>query len=178
MVQQNFTLLPFETAPAADLQINGLAERSNHQLLIHFALTGALDRIVLAQPSGRALRKDRLWEQTCFECFVGTEQASSYWEYNFSPAGHWNVYRFEDYRSGMRPEPAYDFMTLETDGDPECLTVRCLIDLAAIALSRTPIRVGLSAIIQTRDKQFSHWALAHTGPGPDFHRHDAFILSF
>ena len=52
-------------------------------------------------------RRDRLWEETCLELFLGEEGSERYWEFNLSPAGHWNVYRFEFYVSdkGSLSEP-------------------------------------------------------------------------
>ncbi len=32
--------------------------------------------------------------------------STKYWEFNLSPAGDWNVYRFTDYRQGMEEETA------------------------------------------------------------------------
>ena len=58
-------------------------------------------------PADMPARRDRLWEETCFEFFLAVKNSPRYWEFNLSPAGHWNVYRFADYRQGMQEEPAF-----------------------------------------------------------------------
>ncbi len=43
----------------------------------------------------RAQRKNRLWDNTCFEIFLGQRHESGYREFNLSPSGDWNVYTFK-----------------------------------------------------------------------------------
>ncbi|MBP7880778.1 MAG: hypothetical protein KAZ75_04730, partial [Acinetobacter sp.] len=55
-------------------------------------------------------RQDFLWENTCFELFVGVKDQDFYREINLSPSQAWQVYQFEEYRfpENMPPVAAYD----------------------------------------------------------------------
>ncbi|MEB3264615.1 MAG: hypothetical protein VKJ66_09615 [Synechococcus sp.] len=44
------------------------------------------------------------------------------------------------------------------------------------ALVEAPLRIGVTAVLEDRRGGISYWALAHTGPEPDFHRRDSFLL--
>ena len=70
-------------------------------------LRGKLAELVIPGPAARPARRHGLWEETCFEFFLGVKDAPGYWEFNLSPAGHWNVYRFAGYRQGMAEEKAF-----------------------------------------------------------------------
>ena len=42
---------------------------------------------------------------TCFEAFLGLPGHTAYWEINLAANGDWNVYSFDDYRSGQQEQP-------------------------------------------------------------------------
>lgn len=44
-------------------------------------------------------RADFLWQQDCFECFIGHMDESAYLEINANTAGEFNCYQFDDYRT-------------------------------------------------------------------------------
>lgn len=44
-------------------------------------------------------RADFLWQQDCFECFIGHMDESAYLEINANTAGEFNSYQFDDYRT-------------------------------------------------------------------------------
>lgn len=53
-------------------------------------------------------RMDNLWQDTCFECFVGfraNDLNISYLEINAAPHGAYALYRFDDYRTPQPPMP-------------------------------------------------------------------------
>jgi hypothetical protein len=84
--------------------LSGRIRRRAGRLGIRFLLQGDLSLVTLASPAAQPRRRDDLWRTTCFEFFLGAATDPGYWEVNLSPAGHWNVYRFKDYRQGMEPE--------------------------------------------------------------------------
>ena len=55
-------------------------------------------------------RQDFLWENTCFEVFIGVKGEDYYREINLSPSQAWQAYQFEEYRypEDMPPQVAYD----------------------------------------------------------------------
>ena len=119
---------------------------------------------------------DRLWEHTCFEAFILTEQGS-YCELNFSPSTQWAAYRFSAYRKDMARAEVTAPPVITTRSGSGRITVEALADLTGIAgTSATPARMALSAVIEAPDGTRSYWALAHPAPKPDFHHPDAFTL--
>ena len=52
---------------------------------------GNLSKVEIPAAAETPRRRDRLWEETCLELFLGTADSGEYWEFNLSPAGHWNV---------------------------------------------------------------------------------------
>ncbi|EKV00959.1 hypothetical protein Lepto7375DRAFT_3097 [Leptolyngbya sp. PCC 7375] len=169
-----FSLKPFE--PVSNLVISGRVVRAQSSLTVEYTLTGAVEDLKLPPTDSETpSRRDHLWENTCFEVFIGIPDSSRYWEVNASPNGDWNVYRFDDYRQAMVAEPACSkiastwqpltkgyYLTLELPTD----------DWLAID---QPLELGISTVIKT--DSVSHWALDHTGQEPDFHRRDSFSLA-
>ena len=106
-----FSLIPFppdQTLP--QITITGHIERLASQLSLTWLVTGEIDQIAIAVPNPSPTRQDHLWQTTCFEFFLGLTDQSDYWEFNLSPSGHWNCYRFSDYRQGMVTETALNFL--------------------------------------------------------------------
>ncbi|MCP9882555.1 DOMON-like domain-containing protein [Cyanobium sp. Alchichica 3B3-8F6] len=84
-------------------------------LEIAYQLQGDLARLSLPAPASQPERRDLLWQTTCLELFLARQGANGYWEFNLSPAGHWNVYRLEGYRQGLTPEPAYQQLLFQVE---------------------------------------------------------------
>jgi len=45
------------------------------------------------------------------KAFFAEPGEERYWEINLAPNGHWNVYRLDRYRQGLRPEPLVSGLT-------------------------------------------------------------------
>ncbi|MBD2413064.1 hypothetical protein FACHB389_02050 [Nostoc calcicola FACHB-389] len=176
MNNQIFSLQPFvSTESSANLQIAGNISRNINQLSISYTLTGDLKEIVLAKPA-RPSRKHQLWENTCFEFFLGIKNSQQYWEFNLSPAGHWNVYRFDGYRQGMREETALTILPFNVENNPDKLVLTLSLDLDQMISSEQIIEVGITTVVKNRDGGVTYWALTHRGAEADFHLRDSFIL--
>ena len=142
-----------------------------------YTVKGAIGRLRL--PPFESLRRgDSLWQQTCFEAFIGAKNDAEYYEFNFSPSGEWAAYAFRAYRDGS----AYT-----SDGfEPKIVAARGedIFELsAAIDLDRFPelkgevqLCVGISTVIETLDGSLSYWALRHPPGRPDFHHSESFAL--
>jgi hypothetical protein len=50
------------------------------------------------------------------------------------------------------------------------------LDLGKILPAGGAVEAGVCAVIRTTAGGTSHWALAHPGPRPDFHRREGFAL--
>ena len=97
-----FLLKPFpgEATPAG-VTIGGSIARRAAALSVRYEVRGDLSKVSIPTAAEAPRRRDRLWEETCLELFLGTEDSDRYWEFNLSPSGNWNVYRFTRYREGM-----------------------------------------------------------------------------
>lgn len=179
MTPVDFSLVPFpgEESPPR-IGVTGKIGRSAETLSIAFALTGNLSEIAFPPCAESPERKDRLWEGTCLEFFLGTRDSSRYWEFNLSPGGHWNIYRFTSYRRGMREERAIPALPFRLRTEPGVLKVSMDLELGKILPAGKAVDVAVCAVIRTITGRTSHWALGHPGPRPDFHRRDGFAIAF
>ena len=169
-----FSLQPFPGEDASGLRIEGTIGRRGNTLSIGCAILGNLSKIAIPSPAELPGRRDRLWEETCLELFLGEKGLERYWEFHLSPAGHWNVYRFASYRKGMREEPAFASLPFLVRREPEALRFSLDLELGKILPAGTAIESAVCAVIRTLSGKTTHWALAHPGPRPDFHRRDGF----
>ena len=174
----NFSLKPFrERDPVPDMEITGSIGRSATVLTVRYELRGDLSTLAIPARVEVPGRKDRLWEDTCPELFLAVSGSGAYWEFNLSPAGHWNVYRFGSYREGMREEPGFTSLPFEVRTEPGALRLCLDLDIGKIIPADKAADVAVCAVVKTTTDVISHWALAHPGPRPDFHRRDGFALT-
>jgi hypothetical protein len=177
MNARSFCLKPFPSACALpDVEITGSIARRYNTLAVRYSVLGAAAELVVPAPAEEPARRQGLWEETCFEFFVAVRNAPRYWEFNLSPAGHWNVYRFADYRQGMQEEPAYAALPFDFWNQPGAfaLTLGCSLD--RIIPGDQPLEVGISAVLKHHSGEPTWWALTHPGPQPDFHRRVSFVV--
>ena len=120
---------------------------------------------MIPAPADLPARKHGLWEETCFEFFLGVKDSPRYWEFNLSPAGHWNVYRFAGYRQGMEEETAFTALPFRDRRGSDSL----------VALKMNVVRGSSGRVSPWRWHRGSHqarrrradlWALTHPGPRP------------
>jgi hypothetical protein len=171
---QSFALQPF--IAGAPFAINGTVSRAQACLTVTYTLNGPLHNLIIAPPADQPSRQWVLWEHTCFELFLAAHGAAPYWEWNLSPAGHWNVFRLSGYRQGIQEEPAFQALPFTVQWHPGELGLALDIDLAALVPANLPLEVGLSAVLQPQNGPLSFWALTHQGPAPDFHNRQGFLL--
>jgi hypothetical protein len=137
------------------------------RLEIVVTLHAELAALELPQPCSPA-RMDGLWRHTCFELFLRRAGEEEYREYNFSPSGAWAAYQFTSYRSAM---------TASADAPVEARwhSAADLLELSvALECPNGALRLGCSAVIESKASGLSYWALIHPSEKPDFHHADAF----
>jgi hypothetical protein len=177
MSKQCFSLklFPFiDSLP--ELKITGNIARSANTLAIRYSLIGPVSEIVIPAPTDVPSRMNNLWEETCFEIFIGVKNSDQYREFNLSPSGHWNVYRFREYREEMKEERAFTSLPFRVMKNGNSLDIELKVNLDRIIPEDQSIEVGVSAVIKLLDGKTTYWALTHPGPQPDFHRRDSFII--
>ncbi len=177
MHPRRFLLKPFpgEGNPAG-VTIGGSIGRRADTLSVGCEVRGDLSMVSIPAAAGEPRRQDQLWEGTCFELFLGMADSGEYWEFNLSPSGHWNVYRFDGYREGMREETAITSLPFDLRGDSEALLLAAEICIGTIVPAGKVLAATVAVVIKTSDGGKSHWAPVHPASRPDFHRRDGFAL--
>lgn len=172
-----FFLKPFpgEGNPAG-VTIGGTIARHADALTLHYEVRGDLSKVSIPVAAETPRRKDRLWEETCLELFLGTADSGEYWELNLSPSRNWNVYRFTRYREGMREEMAIPSLPFDVRREPEALLLTADFGIGKIVPAGKDLVAAVAAVTGTIDGGKCHWALAHPSSRPDFHRRDGFVL--
>jgi hypothetical protein len=174
---QDFSLQPFSPiSPPLNFKITGHIARRSNQLAIRYDLQGDLAELMIPAPADLPARRHGLWEETCCEFFLGVKDAPRYWEFNLSPAGDWNVYRFAGYRQGMAEEKVLTSLPFNVRRRSDSLQVALELDVGAIVAADQPLMVGIAAVIKLAGHGLTYWALIHKGPAADFHRRDSFLV--
>ena len=177
MTTRRFSLNPIRRdEPGRGIKITGSIERRANTLSAGCVLAGNLSGLTIPDMEATPGRKDRLWEETCLEFFLAVKDSARYWEFNLSPSGEWNVYRFTSYRKGMQEEPVFSSLPFVVRREPEALAFFLALDIGNIIPANKDMEVGVAAVIKSVKGATSHWALVHPCPRPDFHRRDGFLL--
>lgn len=177
MNERRFFLQPFAPADdAGDIRISGVISLRAGIFAITYRLEGHLDGLALAPPAALPARRDRLWEETCFEFFLAEKESPVYREFNLSPSGDWNVYRFSDYRKDMREEDSLESLPFLVTREPHALELSLEVDLGGFLRTDWPMEAAVSAVVRGKNGATFFWALTHRGPRADFHRRDGFLL--
>ena len=171
-------LVPHPATPCAAVRaLTVAAERPAAALLtLRYRIEGDLEVLRIPEPRS-PVRAEGLWQHTCLEAFIGQAGGKAYWEYNFSPSGAWAAYQFSGYREGMAPllKGAAPVISMHATGDSLALSVA--VDLSWISrATAAELVLGATAVIETRERVLSYWALKHCAEKPDFHRGDSFVL--
>lgn len=180
MPQQPFKLIPFNKdrqAPAGQILVAGNIRRSADVLDIEYDVTDSFYEVQWPNPVAKPMRKDELWQHTCFELFIAPWGVNGYWEFNIAPNSDWNCYRFSDYRENQKPEfniQAIDCVLHDSDTMHKHLSVSIPLFKE---LRNTTWSVGICAVIRDKNQQLHYYALAHCGKQPDFHLRNSFMLT-
>lgn len=171
-----FSLQPFsQEIHLRDIMVTGAISRTAGIIAVSYILQGPLSNIMIPSSAVPA-RHNRLWEKTCFEFFLAPAGSEQYWEFNLSPAGHWNVYHFESCREGMKEEPAISSLPFRIHNQSDRFTLTLELDVTHIIKTDQLLKAGISAVIQFNDGNMTFWSLVHPGSQPDFHNRGSFII--
>ena len=177
MSSQRFSLKPFVSPGiTGSLEITGTIGLRSNTLAISYTLVGPLSELVIPEPTAAPVRKQSLWEETCFEFFLAPLDSDQYWEFNLSPSGHWNIYSFKTYRQGMREETAFASLPFVVSKQTDSLQLFLEADLQGIIQTGGTLQAGVSTVVKSRNGEMTYWALTHSGQQADFHRRDGFLL--
>ncbi len=151
MKKQGFALYPFSiTGPLSSLIINGDILRYSNRISLNYNISN-LAGMLIPPPSEIKVRKNKLWEESCFELFLADKIAPSYWEFNLSPSGCWNVYRYEAYRKGMKEEVVFSELPFDVFRNDNDLTICLELDVGKIIRPALKLEAGICAVIKDID---------------------------
>lgn len=167
-----------DTPTTAVKSIEGIVSRADPAILtLHFALVGDLAKLNIPTPQPARFR-DQLWMHCCFEAFLRVDDEPAYYEFNFSPSGEWAAYHFEDYRQRSVAPQDFSPPRIKRHDAEGSIEITVELDLHSLALiGRTPLKLGLSAVVEDSNGLLSYWALRHAPGKPDFHHRDMFALA-
>lgn len=169
---RTFPLVPFPgSAPRSGIEA-GL-DRDGGRLRLTWTLADPAGE-VLIPAMALPVRRDGLWQSTCFEAFIAPADRPDYLELNLAPSGAWNLYRFSACRQGMREVAEAPIEARELRRTATAFALAACLDLPP-DLAAVPLEIGVTAVIEDRGGGKSYFALAHTGTRPDFHRRDSFV---
>jgi len=174
-------LHPFAADSFPAIELRATAAFSAGGLNLSFVLCG--DQAAFAQlvvpsptvPDAAGERRNHLWQSTCLECFVADTRTPGYFEINLSPAHHWNVYHFSNYRQGMTAPPVPP-PTLHAWRDDGLYRLDALFTGLPLVADPAHWRLGLSAVLAGTDGEKGYFALVHPGVQPDFHHPNGFVF--
>jgi hypothetical protein len=177
MKYTNFYLKPFGYENVShNFTITGEIGRCLNKLSIRYELSGPLNKLIIPPLSDTPARMNRLWEGTCFELFFKLKKSNAYWEFNLSPSGDWNTYRFNDYRQGMQEENNFNILPFNVQTYPDRLRLLLEFEMDKIIPQDKAIDAAICAVTKETCGRTTYWALAHHGKQPDFHNRDGFII--
>ena len=143
-------------------------------LLLSYAVTGVIGDLLLP-PIAAPARSDELWRHTCFEAFVKDAAGEGYYEFNLAPSTQWAAYRFDRYRTGMRPAGEIEPPQIVVESAADRYTLRAVLSLPT-GRGGQSLQLGITAVIEESNGNISFWALKHPADRPDFHHADGFAL--
>jgi hypothetical protein len=161
---------PDNEAVAVERVLIEIGPPEGTRLRLRYVVRGDVGALLLPEPRA-PVRRDGLWQHTCFEAFFRRAGEDAYYELNLSPSGEWAFYRLGGYRSAME-EAAIGPPKIATRSEAGGYELDAELDLPDCG----PWQLGLSAVIEEKDGGKSFWALAHPPGDPDFHHDHCFAL--
>lgn len=163
--------LASHTPNVLDITINVVSSVQDDCLqLSYFAVGNHATTHLFCPPITSLVQADFLWEKTCFECFFTLKGADkAYFEMNFCPAGQYNLYQFDDYRTPntLPPKRAMGMVFLVDNTHGKWHSSYHLgIKLDNIHTLK-PNKIHPTAIIYQNSTPY-FYATTHANP-PDFH---------
>lgn len=162
---QDFSLKPFYGQEP--IEVRASVQISKPQvLLVRFHLESqalTLPAFPPLKPVEERLRKDELWESTCFECFW-TFDEQSYFELNLNPVGDWQIYSFTSERKGRQESSVFYIDSVQSEGEN-----KYQLDFSIKGDGWESLKkINLTAILRSKS-QAEFYAAQHLPKGPDFH---------
>jgi len=175
MKKYNFTLTPFQSSNYS-FDIQASLELVGSNIEIEFIVKGKINEINFPKRAEFCKRVIGLWESSCFECFILNNETNSYYEFNFSPEGHWDCFYFPKPKAALSQSPNFKEIESVTTLKDQSFTLKASIDLYNLHPGfwvKESMSFGLTSIIEI-NKSLSYWAISHYDEKPNFHNFESF----
>ncbi len=175
-LKKEYTLKPFKDV-SHPFSIQTRVALANKKLLLSFELEGDLETILIPGQKINPSRAIGLWNQTCFECFLKSNQDHQYIEFNFSPSHDWNCFHFLSLSDELKEWGQVKDIVIESKITSNTIVLMAKIDLKHLpsALQNThELKISTTAVIST-DKGLSYWAIKHMDDRPNFHHPESYV---
>lgn len=175
MTNYKFSLVPFKQI-ASTLDINASLTLNGSNIELEFVLIGELEKLLLSPIEEVGRRVIGLWESTCFECFILNNETLSYYEFNFSPEGHWNSFYFPKKKSPLKEAESFSGIKVRVSPSDQAYKINVSIDLYCFIpgfWKEGEMSFGLTSVVES-DKGLSYWAISHQDEKPNFHNFNTF----
>jgi len=141
------------------------------KLLLQYKVLGLVNQLVMPERLPPE-RSDDLWQQTCFEAFIGASDDPAYLELNFSPSTQWAAYGFSSYREGMSDLEIVTPPDIGISHTSDSFELLAEVNLSGLPMIDAGcLELALTAVVAEKNGRKSFWALKH----PDFHNRDCFL---
>ena len=153
-------------------QVNADISLIQNTLYLKYMISGNISQIKLI-PSKQS---SELWKNTCFELFLSNKNITEYLEFNWSPSGKWNTFKFHDYRdrANQNIDENSEFIVRNESYN---IIFESKIILSKynshISLDINNLQIGMSIIVETNSLEY--WSNQHLNHRPDFHNKNNFL---
>ncbi|OUR97188.1 hypothetical protein A9Q84_12745 [Halobacteriovorax marinus] len=175
MKKYHFNLIPFKKS-LNSFDIQASLELVGSNLEIEFIVKGNIKNLHLPKSLDETKRVIGLWESSCFECFILNNETLSYYEFNYSPEGHWNCFYFPKPKAPLKQSPNFEEATCVINLTDQTFSLKTTIDLYNFLpgfWKKEAMSFGLTSVIEC-DEKLSYWAISHIDEKPNFHNFESF----
>lgn len=152
---------------ACEVQVRLLAESSQQwQVSYRVQASNSFLRSLALPSVSSTVRKQDLWKQNCFELFWKNPEGASYFEWNISPLGEWNLYEFSSYRKGMREVTAAQTPQVSSFLSQNGFELKVTLPQA---FPSKAVHVRPAVILYPKGGEALFFSNAHASERPDFH---------
>jgi len=113
-------------------------------------------------------RKMKLWENTCFELFLGSSNENQYLEFNLSAGGDWNVFSFDDYRKNLIELFEVEQLSFDLKCSSPDYEITGVFRVRSLNLNHKKYLANLTAVLQTTEG-VKYYSRVHPQQKADFH---------
>jgi len=176
-MQYTRTLIPFNKKRCPEIQLDVDLKSDGPILKLQFEITNDVNNILIPSRAITPKRVIGLWESTCFECFIKNPNSDSYYEFNFSPDGHWNCFFFETPGKELKECNNIAFPTTISKHNDDHFSFSVEINTESMKegfWSSKEMEFGLTTVIEDEKNNLSFWAIEHHDERPNFHNFSSF----